>query len=279
MRKGITALIILLVLSILPEKAAADFQGELIVKGNVEGEAGVTIACQVLDISITSKNHDFLIDEGADVSSWFADLPSGLSGEVLSVNGNQIQVNVCGTPTQEKYEAIIVRVPDGVIVEKDTQISIGEISNLPDEDAWYHIVSLIPEARYDRPAVIEGCAGEELELQYVYIRLLNTYDEFPMWQEPLILQTNGLKAIVKDYDSEEKIMTVEFSGIPQAEDHSLIHMQVGQELITYDEDLVIADREDVRFDIGVCEVPMEEKEEEKEEKSDPPYLLPKTGVE
>ena len=170
---------------------------------------------------------------------------------------------------------IEVSVPSGKISFLDAPIE-GVLSNDPEtEDSRYIIIDLEIRAYYNQPSTVSGYVGEEIEVQYGYIKLENdTYTDGII--NDVLSTYNGLTATVISYDS-DNVATVKYTGTPLQKDDSLIHSVLKkQHLNISEEDLTVPDREDVRFDIKEKSVTPDTPALDD---GDVAYTIPYTGVE
>ncbi len=284
--KKIMCLMILffLAIGIRPIYANADLMIE--VEGIVDGYVNEEVKDKVVVLTLTDNNYIF--DEvytsvGEDITEWFTNIPEGLKAEVTSYSENSLGVTVSGTTAAECDLQIKVKVPDGPIVTKDYASSVEGLENVESDKAKYIIEKRIPSAEYTGPFTVSGYVKEDLEVQYVYIRLINTKATEAMLNAKIDLY-NGLTGKVVEI-SEDQILKVEYTGNPENEDHSLIDITLSKELVTCNEDLKVPDREDVKFDINPKTEPVIPDEpvtpDTPSEPSKPVYThpIPQTGVE
>ena len=224
-------------------------------RGNVEGYVGESVGSQVVILELTDRDYYFDIENYEDITDWFPNIPQGLEAIAIDHVSDNIHVSFEGVPNEEKDEFIEVAVPDGYIVDSNSGDSIGVLENTPSENAQFKIGVKEPQAVYEREAVITGIAGEQLETQKVYVQLYNTTCEASMVGH-VFPEHNGLTPVCIDVLSSNTLI-IEYSGIPQAEDQSLIHTTLLNEDLKCDLDLEVADREDVRFDIKPKAEPVE----------------------
>ncbi len=239
------------------------------VKNDVEGYVGESIEAQIVELSLNDEEYRFEVDDYDDVTEWFDNIPSGLEAYVLSHEDQSIRVCFEGTPLEESSEMISVNVPDGSIIDEVSEDSIGDLCNIPSEDAMYRIVIRQPLAYYDREGIVKGTVGKKLEKQRIYVRLENTVCEASMMGHAFP-EHNGLTGTVVGI-LPENVIVIEYEGTPLKKDKSLIHTVLSDEDLRCDMDLIVPDREDVRFRIG------EEKKEEEVKESVIP-VIPHTGI-
>ena len=252
-------------------------------EGIVDGYVGESIGSKPVVLSLNDPDYYFEIEDYEDISDWFEDIPEGLEAYVSGHQDQEIYVSFEGTPEEEKDEFIKIRVPDGYIIDSNSDDSIGDLENTPSEKAVYLIEIREPLAYYDRESIISGIVGQELEEQFVWIKLENTTCEASMMGrefEPYNGLTGKVVEILPD-----NIVKVSYSGIPLEEDDSLIHTLLKDEDLKCDRDLKVPDREDVRY--AIIEVKKEEPVKEPEvvipepvdEEEIIPFVIPYTGIE
>ena len=256
------------------------------VEGIVDGYVKEEVKDKVLTLTLTDNNYifdDVYTSEGEDITDWFTNIPEGLSAEVTSYSENSLGVTISGITDNECDLQIKVKVPDGPIVTKDYASSVDGLENVESDKAKYIIQKRIPSAEYTGPFTVSGYVKEDLEVQYVYIRLINTKATEAMLNAEIDLY-NGLTGKVVEI-SDDQILKVEYTGNPVNEDHSLIDITLSKELVDCNLDLKVPNREDVKFDINPKTepvIPDEPAKPEQKEETKPVYVthpIPQTGVE
>ena len=243
-------------------------------EGIVDGYVGENIGSKIAELRLTDENYRFEVEEDEEITEWFTNIPDGLEVYVLRKGDQRIQVSFEGTPKEESDELMQVKVPDGYIIDLNSDDSIGDLMNVADEKAKYEIKTRVPSAEYEKEAIVSGYVGEKLIPQRVYIRLHYTTAEASMMHH-LFETHNGLIPEVIEI-LPENVIVVEYTGIPLEEDESLIHTVLLDEDLKCDQDLIVTDREDVRFAIRkktivIPDVPKIEIPEE--------HVIPITGIE
>ena len=243
-------------------------------EGIVDGYVGENIGSKIAELRLTDENYRFEVEEDEEITEWFTNIPDGLEVYVLRKGDQRIQVSFEGTPKEESDELMQVKVPDGYIIDLNSDDSIGDLMNVADEKAKYEIKTRVPSAEYEKEAIVSGYVGEQLIPQRVYIRLHHTTAEASMMHH-LFETHNGLIPEVIEI-LPENVIVVEYTGIPLEEDDSLIHTVLLDEDLKCDQDLIVTDREDVRFAIRkktivIPDVPKIEIPEE--------HVIPITGIE
>jgi len=272
------AMIFLIAVGVKPIYANADLMIE--VEGIVDGYVKEEINDKIVTLSLTDNNYIFdevFTSEGEDITEWFTNIPEGLTAVVTSYSENSLGVTVSGISEVECDLQIKVKVPDGPIVTKDYASSVDGLENIESDKAKYIIEKRIPSAEYTGPFTVSGYVKEDLDIQYIYIRLINTEATEKMLSSEIDLY-NGLTGKVIEI-SEDQILKVKYTGNPENEDHSLIDIILSKELVDCNEDLKVPDREDVKFDINTKSEPLVP---EKEKESKIVYVthpIPQTGVE
>ncbi|MBQ1483065.1 MAG: hypothetical protein IIZ28_05780 [Erysipelotrichaceae bacterium] len=223
--------------------------------GTVDGFVGEDIGSKIVVLKLTDPDYYFEVEKNDDISNWFPDIPEGLTAKVAAYVSDNIHVSFEGVPLQEKDEFIFVAVPDGSVIDSNSGDGIGVLENTPSENAEFKIAVKEPQAVYERQALITGTAGEAIEPQKVYVQLTDTTCEASMIGH-VFPEHNGLTPVCIDVLS-SNVLIIEYTGIPENEDRSLIHTLLLNEDLKCDLDLEVPDREDVRFDIGVKEAPAE----------------------
>ena len=248
----------------------------LTVDGDVEGEIYELLDNQVITLELSKTNYSFDINVGDDITSWFTNIPTGLTATVEYNNLNTLDVLFEGYETSEVNKVIEVNIPDGIVLDNYLN-TIGPLSNdVSNEDSKYIIKDLTPIAYYNEPSTVSGYVGEQLEVQYVYIKIENDAYNSSIINE--VLSTyNGLTATVVEYVS--NIAKVKYEGTPLVEDHSLIHSVIDKSYLTVStNNLTVPDRIDVLFDINVRPIVVQSVPE-----PEPPiihtYSIPTTGIE
>ena len=239
-------------------------------EGLVDGYVGENIGSKIVELKLTDEDYRFEIEDGEEVTGWFDNIPEGLEAYVIGHLEDNIHVSFEGTPKEERDAYMEVTVPDGSIIDTNSGEPIGDLKNIPDENASFQIGRKVPYAEYERESIVSGRVNEELEKQNVYVKLHNTTCKASMMGHEFET-VNGLTPKVIDILS-SNVIVIEYSGVPEEEDHSLIHTILSGEDLNCEEDLTVPDREDVRFAILGME----------EEEAPPvviPFVIPVTGVE
>ncbi len=166
-------------------------------EGIVDGYVGERIASKIIDLKLTDDNYYFEIDDYEEITDWFENIPEGLEAIVVGHIPTSIHVSFEGVPKEEKDEFIKVKVPDGYIIDSNSEDSIGDLENTPSEKAVYQITVKQPLAEYERESIVKGTVGETLEAQNVYVQLYNTTCEISMIGHEFPIH-NGLTGKVKD---------------------------------------------------------------------------------
>lgn len=273
--KKLIIFLLLLITMCLPMKISANVDVTIDVDRNVEGKTNTELSNQFVNLELDDPDFSFNVEENENITSWFTNIPEGFTATAEEVDNEFIKVRFTGQTSQATDETILVVVPSGKISYMGSVIE-GELSNDPDsEDSRYIITELEIKAYYGRPSTVSGYVGEQLEVQYVYIKLEN--DTFKETIIDSILSTyNGLTATVIDYDT-NNVAKVKYTGTPLEEDDSLIHSILKKEdLNLSEEDLTVPDREDVRFDIRKRSITPDEPGQDDPE---PAYTIPFTGIE
>ena len=273
--KKLILLLLFLVSVCLPSRISANVDVRIEVDRNVEGKTNTQLSNQFVNLELDDPDFSFNVEEDEDITSWFTNIPEGFVALAEEVDNEFIKVSFTGQTSEAKDEVILVTVPSGKISYMGSVIE-GQLSNDPDsEDSRYIITQQEIRAYYNQPSTISGYVGEQLEIQYVYIKLEN--DTFKETIIDSILSTyNGLTATVIDYDT-DNIAKVEYTGIPLQEDDSLIHSILKNEHLNISEnDLTVPDREDVRFDIRKRSITPDQPDQDDHE---PTYTIPYTGIE
>ena len=216
-------------------------------EGIVDGYVGENIGSRIVELRLTDEDYRFEVENDEEISDWFTNIPSGLEAYVLRHEDQRMQVSFEGTPKVENNELISVRVPDGYIIDLNSDDSIGDLENVPDEKGKYEIAIRIPYAEYDREAIVSGYVNEQLIPQRVYIRLHHTTSEASMMHHLFEIHNGLIGEVVEILP--ENVIVVEYTGIPLEEDDSKIHTVLLDEDLKCDQDLIVPDREDVRFAI------------------------------
>ena len=225
---------------------------EIDVEGMVNGYVNEPINGKVVTITLTDDNYIFdssAVDVGDNITDWFiTSIPDGLTATVTDFSESVLQVSFEGIVTEEYNKQISVTVPDPVIIPNDGSESIGDLDNEPSDKAKFIIQKRVPSAEYTGPFTVSGIVKEDLEVQYVYIRLVNTKATENMMNAELDLY-NRLHGKVVEVSSDQ-ILKVEYTGVPENEDHSEIDITIPAALTECNEDLKVSNREDVIFDIN-----------------------------
>ena len=243
--------------------------------GIVDGYVGESIGSKIVELRINDADYRFEAEEDEEITDWFGNIPTGLEAYVSAVNDTQLFVSFEGVPSEISDVYIQVTVPDGSIIDLNSGDPIGDLENTPSDQAVYQIGIREPLAVYDRESTVSGHVGEELGRQQVYIRLKDTTCEASMMHHGFPVHNGLIPKVIEILP--ENIIVVEYSGVPLEEDHSLIHTLLLNEDLKCDQDLEVADREDVRFDINVRSKEVPDDEEVGVEV--PVYVMPYTGVE
>ena len=251
MKKIIYLLVgLMMLITVNPIHANVDL--EIDIEGIVDGYVNEPINGKVVTITLTDENYIFdssTVDVGDNISDWFiTSIPDGLTATVTDFSENALQVTFEGTVANEYNKQINVTVPDPVIIPKDGSESIGDLDNEPSDKAKFIIQKRVLSAEYTGPFTVSGIVKEDLEVQYVYIRLINTKATENMMNAELDLY-NGLHGKVVEVSSDQ-ILKVEYTGVPENEDHSEIDITIPAALTECNEDLKVSNREDVIFDIN-----------------------------
>ena len=273
--KKLTIFLLLLMSICLPLKISANVNVTIDVDRDVEGKTYTDLLNQYVNLELDDPDFSFNVEENENITSWFTNIPTGFTAAVEEADNEFIKVKFTGQTSEPKDEVILVVVPSGKISYMGSPIE-GELSNDADsEDSKYIITELDIKAYYNQPSTVSGYVGEELEIQYVYIKLEN--DTFKETIINKVLSTyNGLTATVIDYDT-DNVATVRYTGTPLEEDDSLIHSVLKNEDLNISEtDLTVPDREDVRFDIQKRSITPDEPAQDD---PTPAYTIPYTGIE
>lgn len=245
------------------------------VDRDVQGFTNQDLSNQFVYLELDDPDFSFNVSEDENITDWFTNIPEGFTATVEEVDNEFLTVRFTGQTEDAVNEVIEVSVPSGKISYLDTPIE-GILSNDPGtEDSRYIIIDLEIKAYYNQPSTISGYVGEQLEVQYVYIKLENdTYTDAII--NDVLSTYNGLTATVIAYDS-DNVARVRYSGTPLQKDDSLIHSILkSQHLNISEEDLTVPDREDVRFDIKEKSVTPDTPAQDDGEIT---YTIPYTGVE
>jgi len=279
--KKLATLIILLFLFI-PIRILANVDVTIDVERNVEGKTYTQLTNQFVELELSDPDFSFNVEEGDDITNWFTNIPEGFTATAEEIDNEYIKVHFTGQTDEATDEVIMVSVPSGKISYMGSEIE-GILSNDPDsEDSRYIIDELEIKAYYDRPSTVSGYVGEELEVQYVYIKLENdTYKSDII--SAILSVYNGLTATVIDYDS-GNVAIVRYTGTPVQKDDSLIHSTLRKEHLNISQsDLAVPDREDVRFNIRersvIPDIPTPEDLPAQDVGDIDAYTIPHTGVE
>ena len=275
--KKLLTFIILLLLSFQPFALKANVGVTIQVDKDVEGTTYTQLVNQFVDLILDDDLYSYDVSINDDISEWFTNIPEGLSATVSSVDDNYLTVEFTGMTTVPVEEIILVTVPSGKILDDYGDPVEGTLSNDPEtEDSKYIIDELPIRAYYNEPSTVSGYAGEQLTVQYVYIKLENdTYTDAII--SDVLSIYNGLTATVISFD-ENNVAKVQYTGTPLQKDDSLIHSTLKKEHLTIcEEDLSVPDREDVRFDIR--ERPVTPDEPGQDDEPSVIYTIPFTGIE
>ena len=249
--KRIISMIIGLMMFTTVNPIHANVDLEIDVEGMVNGYVNEPINGKVVTITLTDDNYIFdssAVDVGDNITDWFiTSIPDGLTATVTDFSESVLQVSFEGIVTEEYNKQISVTVPDPVIIPNDGSESIGDLDNEPSDKAKFIIQKRVPSAEYTGPFTVSGIVKEDLEVQYVYIRLVNTKATENMMNAELDLY-NRLHGKVVEVSSDQ-ILKVEYTGVPENEDHSEIDITIPAALTECNEDLKVPNREDVIFDI------------------------------
>lgn len=84
-----------------------------LINVSVHGEAGVPFGNNGFNVSIQTTGGHLNIANGADVTSWFTNLPAGLTATINQVTsgGSRVRANITGTPTEARVAPIAVTIP------------------------------------------------------------------------------------------------------------------------------------------------------------------------
>ena len=281
MRKIMYVLFLMLfgICSIVSVEASGSI--ELLVSEKVEGNVGVPLQ---ETIYVFTKDEEFKfvdIEEGDDVTSWL-NLPSGcLEAKVVSIldDGYKLKIEVKGTPQEECDDNIIVTVPAGHI----ENYMLEGLSNNPIEDVVYDITYLPVICYYTEPSTIEGIVDEELNKQYVYIKVEGDNIDIGI-EGTTLAHVNGMDAICEYLDLDENTISVYFIGTPEHESHDLVDLTLpaGSLETNTELSLHVPFRDDVKYDINPRKPepkPDPEPEPEPEPEIEIVYVVPYTGVE
>ena len=225
-------------------------------EGIVDGFVGESIGSKIVELTLSTRGYRFEVEDHEEITDWFENIPEGLEAYVNGHDDTGIRVSFEGTPSAELSDQIMVNVPDGYIIDLNSDDSIGDLHNTPDDDARYEIKVRQPSAVYDSPSIITGHVGEELEPQNVYIRLHDTTCEASMTGHEFEI-CNGMTGRVIEVRP-DNVIVVEYTGVPEKEDDSLIHTILPDEDLKCDCDLIVPDQKDVRYDISLRAVGDEE---------------------
>ena len=244
------------------------------VRDDVEGIADESLLDPIVTLELSDTSYSFVVEDDEDITSWFTNIPYDIEAHVYDYYMNELYVEFTGTCPIGYKELIEVVIPGQYIHDESGNPLEGTLSNDPEIDGKYYIIEgLIPSIEYDRPSTVSGYVGEDLIEQYVYIKLTDdTYTDDIY--EKILSTYNGLTATAIEV-IENGVLKVKYTGIPEFEDHSLIHTTILKDYLSHNPiDMIVPDREDVLFDIRIRPV-----DPEPEIPETPVYSIPTTGIE
>ena len=271
--KKMLILSILFFCTLLFQKIDASVLLMVEAEGIVDGYTGENIGSKSVELSLSEEGYRFEIENDEEITDWFTNIPEGLEAYAVRHDDRRILVSIEGTPLETSDEQIDVNVPDGCIIDENSEDSIGDLHNTPSGRAVYAIGVRVPYAEYDRPSTVAGTVGEQLVSQKVYIRLHHTTCEVSMTGHEFPAYNGLLPKVIEVLP--ENVIIVEYTGIPLEKDDSLIHTVLMDEDLKCDQDLSVPDREDVHFAIGKREEEIPVIIPEKT----PEFVIPYTGIE
>lgn len=246
---------------------------DVTINNNITGKLGQTILDQFMEVDLYPDSEcSFNVSEDDDITSWFTNIPNNLSAIVDSLEDNYMIVRFTGDIDLNESvgnRLIELTIPSGYILFNDDTYDDDIVV---DNNTYNYIIedkgTFILD--YKDSYIIDGYVNEYLNKDIVICFKDNSLSESftPNIMEMVLSDHNGLKVSVKSLANNE--LTINYSGYPTYEDHSLIHTLISKDyLLLSNEDYVIKDRTDVCFNIITREIKQEPKQE---------YVIPTTGV-
>lgn len=164
-----------------PNSNAADPSAEVINKATISGYVGVDIEEWYNTNSglVVRLTNDYFVDvkKGGAVSSWFNNLPDGLSAEITWVNTEvdrvmSITIGITGTPTETKDETISMTIPAANLQESQTGIDVTTSSKFDIIDATQTKVTAITFADDESANSMEVTKGTQVKFNVSGTNLL-----------------------------------------------------------------------------------------------------------
>ena len=212
-----------------PSAAASATVGNVDVTGTKDSpisEAEVTIT-----LSGDTFKQEILAD--TDVSSWFTNLPAGLTAKIKTqVNANDATatIKIAGTPTEAKSEVMQIEVP------ADQLTGNAAITVTENAEAKFSIADSHVEPTATASGTVTGTNGSALSGQEITITLtngtftgLNASDDVAIWIKNLTDAGSALTATIKaGYSDGQNSLTIEINGIPDQTTSAAISIEIPQ---------------------------------------------------
>lgn len=242
---------VLLVLTMMPAMGLTAYaSGPSATVGNVtvSGTAGHDITPQ--SVVITLEEVTFAeIAANTDVTSWFTNLPEGLSatiGTEVTSGANSATVTISGSPTEGSVDQMAITIPEGYLDVTDSLTVTGN------ENAKYGIVGLTISS-----ATISGTKGTQLTQQDITINLVgatfcnSSYDYFSSGSIYSWVSNTpaGLSTRIKTSFTGGSTATLTFFGTPEETSTSALTVILGGTLHTNSDDSIIVTADNAFFNI------------------------------
>ena len=233
------------------------------IDGTIEDYVGTYIEEVPLSISLSEGYtfNDEIIDEDL-VTPWLTNLPTGLIVEINDISNETISLLISGTCNEPVDEQIEVSIPYSEdYINGAAPVEGTILTNTLSDDNKYVII--MPEIiyEYEGPYVVGSYINEELNTNTVKVKItgIDSLKTEALLEENRVLveNYNGLTSTITDYDPDDKIITITYTGLPIAEDHDEIVTIIPSSYFKYasliegkEISVVIPNRADVIYDIN-----------------------------
>lgn len=204
---------------------------------DISGCASCTLDNQDVDISLSPGSPDYVFENltvGQDITSWFSNVPTGISAQIKEINDDQIIVSFIGTlPGSGSIVSITGSIPQndvtlgvsGPPVGEDVEIDPFDLTIIDYSDVTY---------AFDQSYVITGEVGKPIDPQTITVTITNGGSdafEFDLGIENQTLPTvNGLTPTVTYLDDGDCLtISVEFTGTPISASNGQIDLVIPKE--------------------------------------------------
>ncbi len=211
----------------------------------VSGAKDVTLSTTTITIQTDASLN---VSADADVTSWFTNMPTGLTAKVSAVGSDSVDIQITGTPTVTSTEAMQIKIPAS---------AFGGSEDLA--------VTSNANAKFDigeRTATVEnvevkGVVGEYLPKTFIKITIQN--DKVKLNSIGILsdIKTNlpsNIYSFVDIARSTETSLVVSISGTPQAIGKGTLDLTIPGELLESGKDLKVTSNPNATYNFGNLEV-------------------------